>query len=119
MEESIDRGQSIHINTVSHVPYLIMSTESEIFSLSGELETQSCGNYDRTVVDELWESMEKIRGNDSAMWRRDERGALVCRSEYGNKYSSYGWEIIETSPGMYQMNGVSPGRLLPLHFDSI
>lgn len=85
---------------------------TETFSLSNEADVaQSQGRFDRSIVDEVWDMTEVINGNDSAIWRKDENGSTICRSEYGNRRSSYGWEIIEASSGNYQLKA--------LHFDNL
>lgn len=101
-EISIDPKQSIYFSEVN-----FMTTMFESFTLTGDLETTVCGSYDRSVVDEVWELAEIITGNDAALWRRDENGDLICRSEYGNRVSSFGWEIMTTS--------VEGGQLKPFH----
>ena len=88
----------------------------ELFSLTGELFEQpgSRGEYGRDIVEEVWEELEKISGNDAALWRRDENGSLICKSEYGNRHSSFGWEILENGPGQFRMGG---GNLRATHVD--
>ncbi len=93
----------------------------ELFSLSGDMPvaTQAAPrqSYDRMIVEEVWDSATPIAGNDAGLWRRDEHGATICRSEYGNRMSSYGWEIIETSSGSYQLG--TPGTLKATHVENL
>ncbi len=101
-EISIDPNQSIYFSEANFI-----TTMFESFTLSGDLETTEVfGSFDRSVVDEVWESAETISGNDAALWRRDENGDTICRSEYGNRSSSFGWEI------------KSGGQLKPLHIQN-
>lgn len=94
-----------------------MTDSAELFSLSSEVEEEEpLGRYDRSIVDEVWESSDKMEGNDEALWRRDEYGSPICRSEYGNRKSSFGWEIFEVAPGNFQ---VGAGGLKALHIDNI
>lgn len=89
------------------------SDMSDLFALSNEVEViKPRGNYDRSIVEEVWESADIIPGNDSALWRKDEFGTTICRSEYGNRHSSFGWEISETNGGAYV------GNLKALHVDN-
>ena len=91
---------------------------SEFFTLSNEIEVGTPGgNYDRSIVDEVWETATIVQGTDSALWRKDEYGTTICRSEYGNRASSFGWEIREVSPGPFE--GGIPGNLKALHFDNL
>ncbi|MDF1816736.1 MAG: hypothetical protein P1V20_31325 [Verrucomicrobiales bacterium] len=83
---------------------------SELFALSDEVEVREPrGTFDPLIVSEVWETAETISGNDSALWRKDEYGNTICRSEYGNTGSSFGWEIVK---GL-------PGELKPRHIDQI
>lgn len=97
-----------------------MSEDIELFSLSSEVEEvgekPEGKHYDRSIVEEVWEASEEISGNDSAMWRRDANGLTICRSEYGNRYSSFGWEIIEAGSGQFSIGGAG---LKAVHVDSL
>ena len=55
------------------------------------------GNYDREVVERVWNFAQPVRGNDQEVWRKDEFGAWIHRLEYGNRNSQFGWEIIDNS----------------------
>jgi hypothetical protein len=88
---------------------------SELFMLSNEAEVITPrGKYDRAIVNEVWDAAEAIPGNDSAIWRRDQYGSMICRSEYGNRASSFGWEVTERS---FDRSGAS-GELHALHIDN-
>ncbi len=49
--------------------------------------------YAGDIIEQVWQHGEAIRGNDSALWRKDEFGAWIHRLEFGNRRSEYGWEI--------------------------
>lgn len=97
-----------------------MSEDIELFSLSSEVEEvgEKPGGrrFDRSIVEEVWEASEEINGNDTAMWRKDVNGLTICRSEYGNRLSSFGWEIVEAGPGQFPMGG---SGLKAVHVDSL
>ena len=108
-EKLIESEQTFPFSVGAPLPFT-MPTESEFFSLSNDLEEiVPRGNFDRWLVDEVWESAEKIKGTDAALWRRDEHGSLICRSEYGNRFSSFGWEVVELSPGQFPPSGDKSG----------
>lgn len=52
-------------------------------------------HYDREVVDRVWSYAQVVAGNDPTVWRKDENGAWMHRSDYGNRHSEFGWEIAE------------------------
>lgn len=41
----------------------------------------------------IWEKAFPDPENDPDVYRKDECGAWIARSEYGNRLSNYGWEI--------------------------
>lgn len=51
------------------------------------------------MIQKVWEKGSVIAENDKARWRKDECGAWIGRTEYGNRDSQYGWEIDHISPG--------------------
>ena len=117
-EKSIDLNHTFRFTDEVDEFYFIAMSD-ELFSLSGDVEVvESRGRYDRSIVDEVWEQATQVNGNDSALWRQDEFGSMICRSEYGNRVSSFGWEIIETSSGSYQI-GAQTGSLKALHNDNL
>ena len=50
-----------------------------------------------TIV-QVWQKAKIIPGNDPAVWRKDECGAWIGSSFYGNRDSQYGWEIDHIVP---------------------
>lgn len=55
--------------------------------------------YDREVVARAWTRAEPVPGNDDALWRKDEHGAWIYRLDYGQRNSTFGWEIYDPSLG--------------------
>lgn len=62
--------------------------------------------YSREVQDRAWENGAIVAGNDAALWRKDEFGAWLYRLDYGNRRSSYGWEILD--PAAHNSSLVRP-----------
>ncbi len=56
------------------------------------------------VVQQVWEKGIVVKNNSPVFWRKDRCGAWMKRSEYGNRASSYGWEIdyitVDQMPGV-------------------
>ncbi len=48
---------------------------------------------DDKLIRDVWNKGATDSTNDSNVWRRDECGAWMCFSQYGNRNSPYGWEI--------------------------
>lgn len=53
---------------------------------------------DEKMKVKVWEKAKKIDGYNSNMIRQDMCGAWIVYEEYGNRESSYGWEIDHTYP---------------------
>lgn len=51
------------------------------------------------LKDHVWAKATFIIGHDSSEWRKDECGAWIKYSEYGNRSSQFGWEIDHIAPG--------------------
>jgi 5-methylcytosine-specific restriction endonuclease McrA len=49
-------------------------------------------------VQKVWEKGQIVPGNDPNVWRKDECGAWIGRTQYGNRNSQYGWEIDHITP---------------------
>lgn len=49
-------------------------------------------------IQKVWEKAMVVRGNNSNDYRKDECGAWIARKQYGNRNSSYGWEIDHIKP---------------------
>jgi len=62
---------------------------NSIFSLSG------AGLYGGEIDKQraVWERAAEIPGLDRATWRYDAVGKVICYSDYGDRSSTYGWEI--------------------------
>ena len=59
----------------------------------------SPAGYERGVIDTVWDYAEVVEGNDPDLWRKDEFGAWLYRSDYGRRHSDFGWEICDLNAG--------------------
>jgi len=50
------------------------------------------------TIQAVWEKGTIVPGNNSCNWRKDQCGAWIKRSDYGNRDSIYGWEIDHITP---------------------
>ena len=55
--------------------------------------------FSEKMIQDVWEKGIVVLGNDPKKWRKDQCGAWISRSQYGNRDSQYGWEIDHISPG--------------------
>ncbi len=42
---------------------------------------------------EAWERCARIPGCDKALWRQDSEGRVIRWSDFGDRFSRYGWEV--------------------------
>lgn len=56
-------------------------------------------SWSEEMIQKVWEKGKIVPNNDPSIWRKDECGAWIGRSYYGNRNSEYGWEIDHISPG--------------------
>ncbi len=42
---------------------------------------------------EAWERCARIPGCDKAVWRQDAQGRVIRWSDFGDRFSRYGWEV--------------------------
>ena len=50
-------------------------------------------SFSEKTIQDVWEKGTVVAKYDSAKWRKDQCGAWISRSQYGNRDSQYGWEI--------------------------
>ena len=55
-------------------------------------------SFSEYTIQKVWEKGRIVPGNDPNVWRKDQCGAWICRSYYGNRNSQYGWEIDHIRP---------------------
>jgi len=61
----------------------------------------------------VWEKGH-IAGGDADVWRKDDCGAWICSTDYGDRRSPYGWEIDHIDPN----GGESISNKRPLQWDN-
>lgn len=67
-------------------------------------------------VDDAWDGASTIKGEDPAVWRKDEMGNKIRRASYGTN-GEYGWEIDHRNP--VANGGTDHGRnLRALHWEA-
>lgn len=49
--------------------------------------------YTEEIIWQVWAKAVVVGANDPTLWRKDECGAWIFRSDYENKDSEYGWVI--------------------------
>lgn len=76
---------------------------------------QLLGTYSREVVEQVWQLAQVVAGNDPAVWRKDEFGAWLNRSDYRNRHSEFGWEVAE---GGYRMKALGLTALRPMQWQN-
>ncbi len=66
---------------------------------------------------EAWERCARIPGCDKAVWRQDSEGRVIRWSDFGDRFSRYGWEAVSRPrPGML---GRALKRLEAVHWRGV
>jgi hypothetical protein len=55
-------------------------------------------DWDFTTIGAVWRKGYVAGGNDPDLWRKDECGAWMDRSQYAEHKSRFGWEIDRIDP---------------------
>jgi hypothetical protein len=65
---------------------------------------------------EAWERCARIPGCDKAVWRQDGEGRVIRWSDFGDRFSRYGWEAVSRPrPGVLG-RALSAKRLEAIHW---
>ena len=54
--------------------------------------------YSEEKIQKVWEKGSVVSGVDAAKWRKDECGAWIGRTYYGDRRSPYGWDVDHITP---------------------
>lgn len=54
--------------------------------------------FSEQIVNAVWNKAKIIPGQNPTEWRQDIAGAWIQRSKYGDRTSSFGWEIDHIRP---------------------
>jgi len=65
----------------------------------------------------VWEKGVVVPNNDPHLWRKDQCGAWIKRSDHGNRNSQYGWEIDHIKPES-EGGGDTLSNLRPLQWEN-
>lgn len=68
-------------------------------------------------IQKVWEKATIVAKNDPKVFRKDECGAWIARKQYGNRDSSYGWEIDHITP-QSKGGGDQLSNLRPLQWEN-
>jgi len=49
--------------------------------------------WDDETIQKVWEKGTVVTNNDQKVWRKDKCKAWIKRDKYGDRDSTYGWEI--------------------------
>jgi len=68
---------------------------------------------------EAWERCARIPGCDKAVWRQDAEGRVIRWSDFGDRFSRYGWEAVSRPrPGVLG-RALSVKRLEAIHWRGV
>lgn len=56
-------------------------------------------NWTEEQIQAVWEKAKAVNGFNKDIARKDDCDAWIERKQYGNRNSSFGWEIDHISPG--------------------
>ena len=62
------------------------------------LTYKAMATFSDETVEAVWQKGHVVANYNPAKWRKDDCGAWICRSLYGNRNSIYGWEVDHIVP---------------------
>ena len=73
--------------------------------------------YSNQTIQDVWEKGDTVENYDHNLFRKDQCGAWIKRDHYGNRKSSYGWEIDHITP-VADGGGDELSNLRPLQWEN-
>jgi len=73
--------------------------------------------FSEEIIQRVWEKAIPVEGNPPTKWRKDQCGAWIQRSRYGDRNSQYGWEIDHIKPES-EGGGDDLSNLQPLQWEN-
>jgi len=74
-------------------------------------------SFSEDTIKKVWDKAKTVPGNDTNVWRKDQCGAWIGWSYYGNRKSQYGWEIDHITPES-EGGGNEISNLRPLQWEN-
>lgn len=68
---------------------------------------------------EAWERCARIPGCDKAIWRQDARGRVIRWSDFGDRFSRYGWEVLSRPRPDVWGRALAAKRLEAVHWRGV
>lgn len=65
---------------------------------------------------EAWERCARIPGCDKSVWRQDAEGRVIRWSDFGDRFSRYGWEVMTLPPTGVFGRALARRRLVAVHW---
>ena len=74
-------------------------------------------SFSDAIIQAVWKKGEIVTNNDPDVYRKDQCGAWIARTAYGNRDSQYGWEIDHITPKS-KGGGDELSNLRPLQWEN-
>ncbi len=68
---------------------------------------------------QAWEGCARIPGCDKAMWRQDAAGRVIRWSDFGDRFSRYGWEMRDLPTGGLLGRAFHRRRIEAIHWRGV
>jgi hypothetical protein len=68
---------------------------------------------------EAWERCARIPGCDKSVWRQDAKGRVIRWSDFGDRFSRYGWEVEPLPPTGVLGRALARRRLVAVHWRGV
>jgi len=96
-------GDAWSARSLEDAAFLDDSDDDEDEGIYGESalggEAFRLAEYDRALIEAVWEEAAEVPGVDPALWRQDSCGDWIYRYDYGKRQSRFGWRIHDPGSG--------------------